>query len=93
MVSIPVLPPIAEVDLGQQRGRHLHDADAAAQDARGEAGQVSDNAAAEGDHAVATLHPELEQAFAKRSEHGEALACLAGLDHHLSEQKPLLGET
>ena len=53
------------VDLGQQRGRHLHDADAAPQDAGGEAGQVADHAAAEGDDAVAALDAELEQAARK----------------------------
>ena len=88
----PGLAADRRIDLGEERGRHLHDADAAPQDARGEAGQVADHAAAKGDDAVAALDAELEQALAKRSEHGKALACLSGLDHHLAEQKLLLSE-
>ena len=80
------------IDLGQQRGRHLHDADAAPQDAGGEAGQVADHAAAKGDDAVAALDAELEQALAERRQHGEALARLARAHHHLAEQKALLVE-
>ncbi len=88
----PGLAADRRIDLGQQGGRHLHDADSAPQDAGGEAGQVSHHAAAEGDDAVAALHPELEQPLRERSEHGKALARLAGLDHHLAEQEPLLSE-
>ena len=37
------------VDLREQRGRHLHESDAALVDRRGESGQVADHAAAQGD--------------------------------------------
>ena len=77
------------IHLGQQRGGHLHDADAAPQDAGGEAGQIADHAAAERDDAIAPLDAELEQAFAEGSQHGEALACLAGADHRLAEKQAL----
>ena len=42
----------AGVDLRQQRGRHLHERHAAHEGRGGEAGQVADDAAAEGDHAA-----------------------------------------
>ena len=77
------------IDLGQQRGRHLHDADAAPQDAGGKAGQIADHAAAKRDDAIAPLDAKLEQAFAERRQHGEALARLAGADHGLAEKQAL----
>ena len=52
------------VDLGEQRGRQLHHAHAAPQDAGGKAGQVADHAAAQRNDAIAPLDAELEQALA-----------------------------
>ena len=89
LVSMPVLPPIEEIDLGEEGGRHLHDADASPQDARGEAGQISHHAAAEGDDAVAALDAELEQLLAQPIQHGKALARFARCHDHLAEQEPL----
>ena len=43
------------VDLRQQRGRHLHEIDAAAQDRRGKAREIADHAAAERDHQIVAL--------------------------------------
>ena len=43
------------IDLRQQRGRHLHEIDAAAQDRGGKARKVADHAAAERDHEVVAL--------------------------------------
>ena len=58
---IAVLPPTERIDLGEQAGRHLHIGAAALEDRGGEAGEVADHAAAEGDDMVAALDPELEQ--------------------------------
>ena len=66
------------VHLRQQRGRDLHEAHAAAQDGRGEAGEVADHAAAERDDEIAALEAQLEQALAQRLELAEALRRLAG---------------
>ncbi len=49
------------VDLREQRGRHLHDAHAAPHDRRGEAGEVADDAAAEGDDDVGALDARGEE--------------------------------
>ena len=43
------------IDLGEERGRDLDEVDAAAQDRGGKAGEVADDAAAEGDDAIAAL--------------------------------------
>ena len=89
---MPVLPPIAEIDLGEKRGRHLHDADAAPEDACGEAGKIAHDAAAESNDAIAPLDAELKQPLAQSCENGEALACLARPHHGLAEIKPVFGE-
>ena len=74
------------IDLGQQRGRHLHHSDAAPQDAGGETGEIADHTAAKGYDAVAALDAELEQLPAESIQHGEALARFARRHHHLAEQ-------
>ena len=66
------------VDLRQQRGRHLHEADAATHDARRKAGEIADHAAAERDDEIAALEAHLEQALAQPGQAGEALRRLAG---------------
>ena len=73
------------IDLGEQRRRHLDEADAAAHDPGGEAGEVADHAAAEGEHGVAPLDPRLEQRLDHGLERGEALRPLAGRhdDRHI----------
>ena len=64
------------VDLGEQRRRDLHEAHAAAQDARGEAREVADHAAAEGDDNVAALETDLEKALAEGGQLAEAFCRL-----------------
>jgi hypothetical protein len=51
----PGLAADRRVDLRQQRGRHLHEIDAAAQDRRRKAGEIADHAAAERDHQIVAL--------------------------------------
>ena len=74
---MPVLPPTEEFDLRQQRGRHLHEIDAAAQDRRGKAREIADHAAAERDHQIVALDPRRDQRFADLLEPGIALRALA----------------
>ena len=52
------------IDLRQQRGRHLHDVEAAAQDRGGKAREIADHAAAERDHHVVALDARIEQPVA-----------------------------
>ncbi len=61
---MPVLPPTGGIDLRQQRGRHLHEIDAAAQDRRREAGEIADHAAAERDDQVVALDLGRDQRLA-----------------------------
>ena len=49
------------IDLGQKRGRHLHEIDAAAQDRRRKAGEIADHATAERNHQIAALDPGCDQ--------------------------------
>ena len=49
------------VDLRQQRGRHLHERQAAQRGRRGEAGEIADHAAAQRDHRGAPLDPRVQQ--------------------------------
>ena len=51
-VLMPVLPPTAASTMRQQRGRHVHDPDAAQPGRGDEAAEVGGRAAAEGDHRV-----------------------------------------
>ena len=73
------------IDLRKQRRRDLHEAHAAAEDARGKAGKVADHAAAERDDGVAALNAKLQQSLAEPGEHWEALACLAWRHHRLAK--------
>ena len=52
------------IDLRQQRGRHLHEIDAAAQDRGGKAGEIADHAAAERDDQIVALDLRRDQRFA-----------------------------
>ena len=68
------------IDLRQQRGRHLHEIDAAAQDRRGKAREVADHAAAERDHQIVALDLRRDQRFADLFKSGIALGALAFVD-------------
>ena len=52
------------IDLRQQRGRHLHEIDAAAQDRGGKAGEIADHAAAERDDEIVALDLGRDQGLA-----------------------------
>ena len=52
------------IDLREERGRHLHEAHAAAHDGGGEAREVADHAAAERDDEIAALDPRGEDRVA-----------------------------
>ena len=52
------------IDLRQQRGRHLHEIDAAADDRCGKAGEIADHAAAERDDEIVALDLRRDQRFA-----------------------------
>ena len=62
------------IDLGQQRGRHLHVIDAAPDHRCGKTRQIADHAAAERDDQIAALDPGGDQSIADPLEHAEALA-------------------
>ena len=66
----PGLAADGRVDLRQQRGRHLHEIDAAAQDRRRKAGEIADHAAAERDHQIVALDLGRDQRFADLFEAG-----------------------
>ena len=68
------------VDLRQQRGRHLHEIDAAAQDRSREAGEIADHAAAERDHQIVALDLRRYQRFADLFEPGIGFRALAFID-------------
>ncbi len=73
--------------MGEERRRHLHVGAAALQDGRGEAGEVADHAAAEGDDMIAPLDAEPEQPLDQRLEVRPALGRLAGPhDHRLDAE-------
>src|SRR5690606_7623228 len=71
----------AAVDLGEQAGGDLDEADAAAQDRGREAREVADHAATEGDETIAPLELQSQQRLAEAAELGEALGRLAGWHH------------
>ena len=58
----PGLAADRRIDLRQQRGRHLHEIDAAAQDRGGKAGEIADHAAAERDDEIVALDLRRDQA-------------------------------
>ena len=68
------------IDLRQQRGRHLHEIDAAAQDRRGKAGEIADHAAAERDHQIVALDLGRDQRLGDLLEAGIGLRALAFVD-------------
>ena len=74
---MPVLPPTRGIDLRQQRGRHLHEIDAAAQDRRRKAGEIADHAAAERDDEIVALDLGRDQRFRNLFEPGIALRAFA----------------
>ena len=74
----PGLAADRAVDLGEQRRRDLHEADAAAHHRRGEAGEVADHPAAEGDDEVVAADLLGDQPFDGALEPGPALGRLAG---------------
>ena len=80
------------VDLGEQGRRHLHEADAAAQDRSGEAREIADHAAAERDDEIAALQAHPQQPLAQRAELAEALGRLAGRQHDRAGQPVLRPE-
>ncbi len=68
------------IDLSQQGGRNLHEADAALIDGRRETGEVADHAAAEGDDQIAAIELEIQQPVAEIGEAVEALGGFARRD-------------
>ena len=76
----PGLAADRAVDLGEQRRRDLHEADAAAQHGRGEAGEVADDPAAEGDDEVVAADLLGDQPLDRLLEPGPALGRLPGLE-------------
>ncbi|MNX86132.1 hypothetical protein D3C86_1180010 [compost metagenome] len=65
------------IDLCQQRGRYLHEAHAATHDARCKTGEIADNAAAECDHRIVTLHSCRQNRIADGDQMLEALGLFA----------------
>ena len=84
----PGLAADRAVDLGEQRRRHLHEADAAAQDRGGEAGEVADDAAAEGEDEVVAVDLRGDQPLDGALEPGPALGGLAGRQHERRRLDP-----
>ena len=74
----PGLAADRAVDLGEERRRDLDEADAAAHHRRGEAGEVADHPAAEGDDEVVAADLLGDQPFHGALELGPALGRLAG---------------
>ena len=74
------LAAVGGVDLGDQRGRHLDDRHAALVEVGAEAGQVADDAAAEGDDVVLAGHPGPGQLAQDPLGLGHRLRRLARLD-------------
>ena len=77
----PGLAADRRIDLRQQRGRHLHEIDAAAQDRRGKAREIADHAAAERDHQIVALDLRRDQRLADPFEAGIGFRALALLDN------------
>ena len=68
------------IHLRQQRGRHLHEIDAAAQDRRRETGEIADHAAAERDDEIVALDLRCDQRLADLFQTRIAFRPLAFLD-------------
>ena len=69
------------VDLGQQRGRDLHDVEPAPGDRRGEAGEVADHATTERHDEIAALDSGSQDGIAHGLEHAPALGRFARGKH------------
>ena len=77
----PGLAADGRIDLRQQRGRHLHEIDAAAQDRRRKAGEIADHAAAERNHQIVALDPGRDQRLRDLGETGIGFRAFALVDH------------
>jgi hypothetical protein len=75
----PGLAADGGIDLGQQRGRHLDEIDAAAQDRSGKAGEIADHPAPERDDKIVALDLGRDQRFGDPFETGIGLGALAFL--------------
>ncbi len=80
------------IHLRQQRGRHLHEIDAAAQDRRCKAGEIADHAAAERDHQIVALDLGRDQRFGDLFETGIGFRPLAFLDDDSRGRNAGLGQ-
>ena len=80
------------IDLRQQRGRHLHEIDAAAQDRRRKAGEIADHAAAERNHQIVALDLGRDQRLGDLFEAGIGLRPLAFLDDDSRGRNAGLGQ-
>ena len=80
------------VHLGEERGRHLHERQAAEQRRRREACEVAHHTAAEGDDGRPALDPRVEEAVVEHGEPGEVLVLLAVGDHHDGRRKTRVAE-
>jgi hypothetical protein len=77
----PGLAADRTIDLGQQRCRHLDEIDAAAKHRRGEARQVADHTAAEGDDQIVALDLQFQQPLDHLGQPGHRLGRLARRQH------------
>ncbi len=77
----PGLAADRRIDLRQQRGRHLHEIDAAAQDRGRKACEIADHAAAERDHQIVALDLRRYQRFADLFEPGIGFRSFAFVDN------------
>jgi hypothetical protein len=76
----PGLAADGGVDLCEQRGWHLNEIDATAQDRGRKAGKVANHAAAERDHEIVALDPGRDQRFRDLFEAGIGFRALALID-------------
>ena len=73
----PTLPPIALSTWADDGGRHLHDAQAAQERGRGEAGEVAEDAAADDDHHRLAIDAGVEQGVVDLGDRAQVLGALA----------------
>jgi hypothetical protein len=74
------------IDLGKQGRGDLHEAHAAAQDARGKAGQIANHAAAEGDDEVAALQAQRQKLLAQWLQFTETLGFFSCRKDHGADE-------
>ena len=72
------------IHLRQQRGRHLHEIEAAADDRGGKTGEVADHAAAERDHEIVALDLGLDQFLADKFDAFVTLRGLSFVDDNIA---------